>query len=168
MKVILDTVIAPTLLETAVYAQVIADLKKIRNGFGKNYHTNKDNGLEVCYSRSFFFKNPRWPNLTLFFPSDPSNSSASAEMVLTKNNYVVTVKKRTGKEECAAIFETQGASVIGMMAQINRHMLFDLSSSKPRIYFAQYTSGGSSAVRSVITILIWSLSLSVLVPINLG
>jgi Xylanase inhibitor C-terminal len=137
-SMILDTVIGPTLLETAVYAQVKTELNKVRKN--KKF-TDKVNRLEICYkikSRIFRYKRPRWPDLTLYFPSDPSNSSAGAEMVLTKMNYVVTVKKGRTKAECASIFETKGASVIGMMAQINREMVFDFSSSEPRLYFSQY------------------------------
>jgi Xylanase inhibitor C-terminal len=146
--VILDTVITATLLETIVYAKVKMELMKL----GQSY-SDTTTGLEVCYSKNHLPTS--WPNLTLFFPSVPS-SSVGAQMVLTKTNYVVT-DSNTGAE-CAAIFEAQGASVIGIMAQISRQMLFNLSGPEPRLFFAQYSSSAFSVFPSVNMILIWSLS----------
>jgi Xylanase inhibitor C-terminal len=144
-NVILDTVITPTLLETSVYAKVKTELKKLGQSF-----MDDDNELELCFSNK-----PSWPNLTLFFPSG-SSFSASAQMVLTPDCYVVTIEKT--KAQCAAIFETEGASVIGIMAQINRKMVFDLSTSEPMLYFSKCPSHGPIAVPSMIMILILSLS----------
>jgi Xylanase inhibitor C-terminal len=119
-SVILDTIIPATLLAVPVYKQVMATLKA---QIGRPEADKGTNSLEMCYGNS-----TNWPNLILSF--------GTAKMVLRKENYVV--RDDAAGLECAAILPSpsQGYSVIGSMAQLDREMVFD--NDRSMLYFDQY------------------------------
>ncbi|KAF3341437.1 putative aspartic proteinase nepenthesin I [Carex littledalei] len=121
--VILDTIIPVTLLAQSAYKKLKSE---IMAQIGQPV-ANPSNSFDMCYGNS-----THWPNLTLSF----SGPSGYAQMVLRKENYVVT--DDDAGLECVAIFPTpsQGFSVIGSMAQLDRQMIFDVKQST--LYFDQY------------------------------
>ncbi|KAJ4757312.1 Aspartic proteinase nepenthesin-2 [Rhynchospora pubera] len=121
--VIIDTSIPYILLVTSVYSKV---MKELQSQIGCRRSVYTANGI-ICSDNT-----TDWPSLTFSFKS----SSGYAEMVLGKDNYVVPDIYQIGSE-CAAIYESQDLSVIGLVAQLDRNMTFDVKGSV--LYFDKYS-----------------------------